>query len=73
MTTRYRGHLRSESEAASFLETSVRTLQRMRAAGGGPRYVRAGKRRVLYCESDLAAWLEARTFTSIHDENARGA
>lgn len=51
----------TEAEAARLLRISERSLQRWRVEGGGPRYVRAG-RRVLYRRSDLEGWAEGRTF-----------
>ena len=54
-------------ECAERLRLSPRTLERMRVEGRGPRYVKAGpgsQSRVLYCEADLAAWVEAQRFTS---------
>ena len=54
-------------ECAERLRLSPRTLERMRVEGRGPRYVKAGRgsqSRVLYCEADLAAWVEAHRFTS---------
>ena len=43
----------SEVEAARRLNLSIRTLQRMRSTGQGPRYVRLGKRRIGYSEADI--------------------
>jgi Helix-turn-helix domain len=51
--------LLSTSEAADALRLSPRTLERLRLVGGGPVFVKAG-RRVLYREPDLAAWIESR-------------
>jgi hypothetical protein len=34
----------------------------MRVAGGGPAFVRLGKRRIAYLESELDAWLASRSF-----------
>jgi len=45
--------------AARFLGLAVATLAKMRCMGGGPPFVKAG-RRVLYRRSDLIAWLNAR-------------
>jgi predicted site-specific integrase-resolvase len=49
--------LLNEDRAAEILGVSVRTLQRQRVRGDGPRYVKIGKR-VLYREEDLAAFIE---------------
>jgi predicted DNA-binding transcriptional regulator AlpA len=49
---------------------SPRTLQRLRAQGGGPRYVRLGRRRIAYRPGDIETWLSERTFKSRADELA---
>jgi hypothetical protein len=48
-----------------------RTAQRWRTSGGGPPFVRLGKRRVLYRVADVEAWLAARTYASRADELSR--
>ena len=48
----------SEDQAAELLGLSVRTLQRFRVDGRGPRYLKLGRKRVAYSESDLSAWLD---------------
>ena len=48
---------------AKRLGTSERTLERLRATGGGPRFVKVG-RLIRYRESDLESWLAARTVQS---------
>jgi hypothetical protein len=56
----------SETEAAEFLNISVRTLQRWRAeppVGGGPKFYRFGSR-VNYLLSRCALWAESRVFNS---------
>jgi hypothetical protein len=52
-------------DAATALQISVRTLERLRVSGFGPVYVKAG-RLVRYRQSDLEAWLasQARHSTS---------
>jgi len=52
-------NLLNQSEAASFLRLSERTLERLRCTGGGPKFCKLG-RRVLYLQSDLDAWVAAR-------------
>ena len=44
--------LLSQSEAARLLRLSERTLERLRVAGGGPQFVKAG-RSVRYRQSDI--------------------
>jgi predicted DNA-binding transcriptional regulator AlpA len=51
-----------EAATARFLNFSQRTLQRMRAEGGGPAFIRAGARRVLYDVTEIERWAAARTF-----------
>jgi predicted DNA-binding transcriptional regulator AlpA len=45
--------------AARLTGLAVATLAKMRCMGGGPIFVKAG-RRVLYRRSDIVAWLDAR-------------
>jgi predicted DNA-binding transcriptional regulator AlpA len=47
----------AQKEAARLLRLSVRTLERHRVAGTGPRWVRLG-RLVRYRQSDLTDWVE---------------
>ena len=48
----------NEHRAAELLGLSVRTLQRFRVEGRGPRFLKLGKKRVAYSEADIAAWIE---------------
>jgi predicted DNA-binding transcriptional regulator AlpA len=50
----------SRREAAEQLGVHVLTLDRMHAAGTGPKRVRISARRVGYRQSDIAAWLQCR-------------
>jgi hypothetical protein len=50
-----------------------RTAQRWRASGGGPAFVRLGRRRVVYRVADVERWLAERTYSSIADELARAS
>jgi len=45
--------------AARLIGLSVATLAKMRCAGGGPPFLKLG-RRVLYDRADIKAWLDAR-------------
>jgi predicted DNA-binding transcriptional regulator AlpA len=49
--------------AAEMLRISVRTLERHRTTGTGPRFIRMG-RLVRYRESDLEVWLAQLLFKS---------
>ena len=46
-------------EAAAYLNLSKSTLDKLRTAGTGPRYAKAG-RIVVYARADLDAWLAGR-------------
>jgi predicted DNA-binding transcriptional regulator AlpA len=50
--------LLNQKQAAYVLGLSVRTLERHRVAGTGPRWARLG-RLVRYRQSDLTAWVES--------------
>jgi hypothetical protein len=56
-------------EAAEALRTSVRTLERRRLDGSGPKFVKLGGR-VLYRPEDIAAWADERTFASTAEAQA---
>ncbi len=51
--------------AAKFVGVSKRTLEKWRYEGGGPPYLKLG-RRVLYCLGDLEEWIsrQGRSSTS---------
>ncbi len=64
----------SETEAAEFLDLSVRSLQGFRYRGGGPRYVRISSRCIRYRRHELCEWTEARLRSSTserHEEDTR--
>jgi excisionase family DNA binding protein len=65
--------IRSEQEAAKQLGISVRTLQRWRRQGGGPKFCRLGVRRLGYPEDELHAWAKSNTFSSRAAELAKVA
>ena len=48
------------SEASSLLSVSIPVMDRWRAAGEGPRFIRLSARRIGYRLSDLRAWIESR-------------
>ncbi len=58
-----------QKRAAHFLGLSVRTLERHRLAGTGPRYVRLG-RLVRYRQQDLADFVERNLRTSTSEDSA---
>ena len=47
-------------QAATYLGVSPSTLEKMRSAGRGPRFLRLGGRAVGYDVRDLDAWLDDR-------------
>lgn len=53
----------SPTAAARLVGLSVATLAKLRVTGGGPAYIKAG-RKVLYCKRDLIGWLDARRVRS---------
>jgi len=56
----------NNDEAAAFLRLSPRTLEKQRVIGGGPRFRKFG-RRVMYAQTDLLAWADARCFETTFD------
>lgn len=52
----------TEAEAATLIRVGRRTMERWRTTGDGPKWVRAGLRRVLYPRAAVLAWAEARTY-----------
>lgn len=52
------------NESADYLNCSKSYLDKLRVYGGGPTFVRLGKRKILYCKSDLDAWTASRRYTS---------
>jgi len=51
-------------EAASHLRVSKSYLDKLRVYGGGPEFMRLGKRKILYRRSDLDLWAGRRRFAS---------
>lgn len=50
----------TEQELSEWLKTSRPTLQRQRAAGSGPPFIRLSERRIGYRKSSVERWLEER-------------
>jgi predicted DNA-binding transcriptional regulator AlpA len=61
--------LLTQREAALALSLSTRSLERMRCAGGGPKFVRLSRGRIAYREADLEEWIAKRVVSST-SENA---
>jgi predicted DNA-binding transcriptional regulator AlpA len=62
-----------EDATAALLCVSVRTIQRWRSTGEGPRFVRAGARRVIYSRAAIEEWAASRTFAHYAAEIASSA
>lgn len=56
-------HLVSSTEAADLLGLSPRTLERWRVTGGGPLFIKAGRKTIRYRPADLLAWIDAQVRT----------
>ena len=76
-TTALMGHMPTATaaimgapEAASYLNLSSASLAKMRCMGGGPVFVRLG-RKVGYMRPDLDDWLAARRTINTSDAAAR--
>ena len=48
----------SVREAAQYLSLSKSFLDHARLSGDGPKFIRVGRRNVLYLREDLDAWLD---------------
>jgi excisionase family DNA binding protein len=57
------------AESAKQTGLSIRTFERMRSSGMGPRFVKVG-RAVRYRESDLEEWLTSQTVRSTSEAGA---
>jgi excisionase family DNA binding protein len=53
-------------EAATYLRVSKSYLDKLRVYGGGPRFMRFG-RKIRYRQSELNLWAEQRCFSSTSD------
>ncbi len=54
-------------QAADYLGLSRRTLEGLRHRGGGPTFIRLGRKAVRYSLDDLMAWAEAGRRSSTSD------
>jgi excisionase family DNA binding protein len=61
--------LLTQDEAAEFLKLSVRTVERLRVSGTGPKFLKIF-RSVRYRPADVEAWLAARIVSSTSEEKA---
>lgn len=58
------GEFLSDQQLADMLGVTTRTTSRWRRDGAGPKYIRAGPRRILYRRVDVLTWAEANTFAT---------
>jgi len=56
--------LLTPKEAAPYLRASKSYLDKLRVYGGGPKFLRFGKRKILYRKADLDAWAGQHRFGS---------
>ena len=54
-------------EAARYTSISASTLAKLRVYGGGPAFLKLGRRTVVYERSALDSWLNSRRFESTSD------
>ena len=60
----------TEDEAAHLAKVSAKYLRKLRCVGGGPVYVKAG-RRVVYDMADIQAWMQSQKVRSTSDHASR--
>jgi hypothetical protein len=58
----------TDAQLCGLLHVDPRTTLRWRRDGGGPRFIRAGERRILYARRDVDEWVNARSFISLAEE-----
>jgi len=58
----------STAQLAARLCVTPGTVRTWRLKGGGPAYIRVGKNRVVYRESDIEEWERARSFVNTAQE-----
>ena len=59
--------LLTQDEAAELLKLSVRTVERLRVSGAGPKFLKI-RHSVRYRPSDVEAWLKSRVVGSTSEE-----
>lgn len=60
--------LHTDDSVSHTLGVKISTLRKWRREGGGPPWVRLGKRLIGYLESDIQAWLAGQRYNSTADE-----
>jgi len=59
------------NHAAKYLGVSASYLGKLRMSGGGPTFIKLGKRRVAYHKADLDAWIKRNRRTSTSEAGCR--
>ena len=59
--------LLTETEAAKLIGFSIRTVQKWRMQGRGPKFVKVSSRAIRYRREDVDAWIESRLRSSTSD------
>ena len=57
-------------QASAYTGLAIATLEKLRCSGGGPRFVRYGRKAVRYLVADLDAFMAARTIGSTSESIA---
>ena len=57
-------------QASAYTGLSIPYLEKLRCIGGGPRFVKYGRRAVRYLKADIDLWLIAHTFESTSEAAA---
>jgi len=58
----------NSEQAAQYTGLAVKTLEKMRCDGRGPRFVRVSRNAVRYLKADLDAWLASLTVSSTSEQ-----
>lgn len=54
--------LMSPERLSELIGVSIPTLANWRAQGIGPQFIKLGRRRICYLETDVEAWVKSRVF-----------
>lgn len=57
-------------QASTYTGLATATMEKLRCIGGGPRFIRYGRKAVRYAISDLDAWMASRTVGSTSERIA---
>lgn len=58
------------AQASTYLGLAHKTLESLRSRGGGPRFVKYGRKAVRYLKHDLDAYMAARSVNSTSERAA---